>query len=183
MRRRHGLALALTALLAIAAQAAPPLAGVKRVVLSNAAGEQLHIANVSFTPAGEGRWQFDLMLERERFGEYFLAMRPFKCLAGATQHLCLFPYGEERTITRDDLAPLEYALMFLRKKPAELHVNSANGIYYKLAWTNKGLAGTLFDVDFDPIVVPRGERRRPIRAEHLLPAHEGSHWLPRLAIE
>ena len=110
-------------------------------------------------------------------------MRPFKCLTGLRQQLCHFPFGNERIISRDGLAPLEYSLMFLHKKPASVHVDSANGIYYRLAWNEKGLMGELFDVDMDPIIVPEGDMRRPIRKEHLLKAHEGSHWLPRLSIE
>jgi len=164
--------------------AAQDLSGLKQVVLSNANGEErVVIGHVFFDTAGEGRWKFDLRLDESRFTEHFLAMRPFKCLTGARQQLCHFPFGKERIITRDDLAPLEYSLMFLHKKPASVHVDSANGIYYQLAWGEKGLRGQLFDVDMDPIIVPQGDMRRPFRKEHLLQAHPGSHWLPRLSIE
>jgi hypothetical protein len=165
------------------ATAAESLVGTKHVTLANARGDQVQIGSVKFEPAGEGRWRFDFRLDESRFGEYFLAMRPFRCLAGATQNLCHFPYGEERLISREDLAPLEYQLMFMRKKPAEVSVNPTNGVYYKLAWSEKGLRGELFDVDMDPIIVPEGDMRRPIRTEHLHAADPGSHWLPLLRIE
>jgi hypothetical protein len=171
------------ALASLAAGAADVLSGTKRVVLANAKGEQVEIGKVVFEPAGEGRWRFEFRPEASRFGEYFLAMRPFRCLAGATQHLCHFPFGQERVIARDDLTALEYQLMFMRKRPAEVSVNPTNGVYYRLAWTETGLRGELFDVDMDPIIVPEGDMRRPIRAEHLHAADPGTHWLPLLRIE
>lgn len=177
--------LAFLALLGLAAPGAhaQELSGSKRITLSNSAGERVVIGSVRFTPVGEARWRFEVELDKSKFGEYFLAMRPFRCLAGERQHLCHFPYGEEREITREDLQPLEYALMFMRKKPAVLHLDSRDGIYYRLAWSGGKLGGTLFDVDFDPIVVPKGDRRRPIRHDQLIEADEGTHWLPRLTIE
>lgn len=178
--------IAASVLLAAPALRAQELSGVKQVVLSNAQGERVVIGNVRFEPAGDGRWRFDLQLDPQRFEERFLAMRPFKCLTGVKQQLCHFPYGTERMISRDDLVPLEYALMFLHKRPADVNVNSANGVYYKLRWNGSppvGFRGELYDVDMDPIIVPEGDRQRPIRAEDLLRGDEGSHWLPHLSIE
>ena len=52
------------------------------------------------------------------FTERFLAMRPFRCLTGSRAQLCHMPYGNNGSITGDDLQPLEYALMFLHMRPA-----------------------------------------------------------------
>lgn len=183
-----GVAAVLAGVLALALPLqAAELSGTRQIVLSNAQGERIPIATVAFEPAGAGRWRFTLHLDESRFGEHFLAMRPFKCLTGARQQLCHFPYASEQVVAADDLVPLEYALMFLHTKPAAVNVDARNGVYYRLRWKENGapvaIEGKLYDVDMDPIVVPQGDRRRPIRSEHLIAADEDSHWLPRLTIE
>ncbi|MBL8471204.1 MAG: hypothetical protein KF778_15420 [Rhodocyclaceae bacterium] len=184
VHRLAGLCLASAAALAGAAE----LAGTHRLVLANAAGERIDIGTVTFRSAGTERWRFDIKLDDARFEERFLAMRPFKCLTGPSQQICWFPYGEEREITRDDLVPLEYALLFLHKKPASVNIDAKNGVYYKLRWSAAGarsaLEGTLWDADYTPIIVPEGgDRRRPVTADYLFAADPGSHWLPQLLIE
>lgn len=162
--------------------------GTHRLVLGNAAGERVDIGSITFRSLGPDRWQFDIKLDETRFEERFLAMRPFKCLTGPTQQICHFPYGAEREFTRGDLVPLEYALLFLHKKPASVNIDARDGVYYKLQWSAAGakaaLTGKLWDADFTPIIVPEGsDRRRPVSAANLFEAHAGSHWLPQLYIE
>ena len=166
-----------------AAAVADPLAGEKSVWLANAAGEKVRIGSVKFAPLANARTSFAFRLDESRFGEYFLAMRPFRCLVGRTQYLCHFPYGSEREVSADDLAPLEYQLMFMHKKPASVNLDSRNGLYWKLRADGERLVGTLYDADMEPIIVPQGDRRRPVTEEFLQRADEGSHWLPRLTIE
>lgn len=162
---------------------ANPLAGEKSVLLSNAGGEKVRIGSVTFEPGANGRAKFAFRLDESRFGEYFLAMRPFRCLTGGAQHLCHFPYGSEREVALDDLTALEYQLMFMHKKPASVNLDSRNGLYWKLHVDGERLIGTLYDADMEPIIVPQGDKRRPVTAEYLQQADEGSHWLPRLTIE
>jgi hypothetical protein len=162
---------------------AQDLGGRKRISLGNAEGERLVIGHVVFTPVATGRYRFELVLDDARFGEYFLAMRPFKCLTGPAQRLCHFPYGEEREFSIDDLSALEYQLMFLRTKPNAVHVDPRQGVYYRLRPTGNGFEGELFDVDMDPIITPQGDMRRPIRARQLERADPATHWLPLLTIE
>ncbi len=166
-----------------AAALANPLTGEKSVWLANAAGEKLRIGSVMFEPLANARARFAFRLDESRFGEYFLAMRPFRCLVGSTQYLCHFPYGGEREVSADDLAPLEYQLMFLHKKPASVNLDPRDGLYWKLRADGDRLVGTLYDADMEPIIVPQGERRRPLTDEFLQRADQGSHWLPRLTIE
>ena len=86
-----------------------------------------------------------------------------------------------------DLLPLEYALLFIRTPPQSLHIDPFNGIYYKMAWTARGIAGQLHDVDMDPFIapdsVPPQRRQRPIGGADLAPGDPRSHWLPLLTIE
>lgn len=166
-----------------ACASANPLVGEKSVWLANAGGEKLRIGSVSFEPLANGRSKFALRIDESRFGEYFLAMRPFRCLAGSSQHLCHFPYGGEREVALDDLAALEYQLLFMHKKPASVNLDPRNGLYWKLAADGERLVGTLYDADMEPIIVPQGDRRRPLTAEFLQRADDGSYWLPRLTIE
>lgn len=175
------------ALLASATLATPALSGSKRIVLSNDAGERHEIGSITFRDAGAGKTAFKIDLGPQ-FGDYFLAMRPFRCLTGERQRLCWFPVeNEEQLITPQDLLPLEYALMFMKTKPTDLHVNPFNGVYYKLSWTESGLRGRVFDLDMDPFISPpanpANRLARPVGAAQLQPADVSSHWLPELRIE
>ncbi len=161
---------------------AGPLAGTKQIWLTNPQGERVEFGNVTFTPLPDGSARFKLEVTGN-LGEYFLAMRPFRCLAGEKEHLCWFPYEVEPVVTEQDLTSLEYSLMFLRKKPAALHLNPADGVYYRLKVTQKGLEGRLYEVDMEPIVVPAEDRKRPIKPGMLYETDAASHWLPRLVIE
>lgn len=159
------------------------LTGSKTIWLTNAQGEKVQWGTVVFEPPSGGKQKFAVNPSPE-LKEHFLAMRPFKCLAGARQQLCWFPYTQvAQEIVGNDYTPLEYALMFLHTKPHALHVNSGNGLYYRLTRTDRGLVGQLHDVDMDPIVVPRADRERPIKPAMLSLAEPLSHWLPVLLIE
>jgi hypothetical protein len=161
---------------------AGPLSGTKQIWLANSQGERVEFGSVLFVPQADGSVRFAVTVS-DKLGEYFLAMRPFRCLAGPRQHLCWFPYEVEPVVTEGDLTALEYALMFLQKKPAALHLNSADGLYFRLTTTPNGLVGTLYEVDMEPIVVPGEDRKRPIKPEMLHETDGSSHWLPRLVIE
>lgn len=167
--------------------AAIELAGPHDIALVNAAGERVVIGQVRFAPADGGRYRFTLTMD-DKLEEYFLAMRPFRCLTGPQQRLCHFPVEREApVIGPGDLVPLEYALMFMRTAPKALHVNPFNGVYYRLRMSDKGIEGQLHEVDMDPFItpdaVPVERRQRPLRDRDLSPGDEASHWLPRLIIE
>ncbi|GAA4025041.1 hypothetical protein [Actimicrobium antarcticum] len=166
---------------------AQSMTGTRKIVLGNAAGERVQIGTVNFTDAGHQKTAFTVDIAPE-FGEYFLAMRPFRCLSGPQQRLCWFPVNREaQVISATDLVPLEYALMFMRTKPASQHLNPFNGVYYKLAWAGDKLTGTLHDVDMDPFITPDSvppERRvRPLRPSDLSVGDASTHWLPMMSIE
>ncbi len=166
---------------------AQPLTGIKTVTLHDGASERYEIGTLKFEPVAEGT-RFILTLKAERFGEYFLAMRPFKCLTGPRQYLCHFPFERAgNVITETDLQPLEYALMFLHKKPATVSLDSRNGLYYSLQRTPRGFEGRVSDVDMDPIIVPtsvpEAKRTRPIARHDLHAADSSAYWLPFISVE
>lgn len=166
---------------------ADPLSGTKIIVLGNARGERVEIGKVVFTPEDGGVSRFEVTMDA-RLEEYFLAMRPFRCLTGATQRLCHFPVAREAPrVSEGDLVPLEYALMFMRTPPASLHVDPFNGVYYRMKVVDGHIEGQLNDVDMDPFITPDNvppERRiRPLRDSDLSPGDPATHWMPRLFIE
>jgi hypothetical protein len=169
-------------LLNVPAVQAGPLSGSKHVWLTNSHGERVEFGTVTFTPQADGSSRF-VVAASDKLGEYFLAMRPFRCLAGPRQHLCWFPYEVEPVVTEADLTALEYALMFLHKKPAALHLDPSDGLYFRLKRTPNGLEGTLYEVDMEPIVVPGEDRKRPITPAMLREADGSTYWLSRMVIE
>lgn len=163
------------------------LSGVHDVVLSNSQGERVVIGKVAFKPLPDGRAEF-LLTMSESLEEYFLAMRPFRCLTGPKQRLCHFPVAREPAIVSpNDLVPLEYALMFMRTAPGALHVNAFNGVFYRLQLTGDAITGQLYELDMDPFItpdsVPLERRKRPVREQDLTPGDPAGHWLPVLRIE
>jgi hypothetical protein len=186
MKLRYVLIL-LCAMLASLTTFGSELSGSRGVWLSNAEGERQRIGSIVFTPVGGGQTRFKLTME-ESLGEYFLAMRPFRCLTGPRQRLCHFPVEREAPlISGDDLVPLEYALLFMRTAPKSLHIDPFNGLYYRMRWTGQGIVGQVHDVDMDPFItpdsVPVERRQRPIGVAELTPGDPRSHWLPILSIE
>ena len=166
---------------------ADPLSGVRSIVLTNAAGGREVIGQVVFAPLGDGRSTFKVTLD-PRLEEYFLAMRPFRCLTGPAQRLCSFPVEREpQVVSAGDLVPLEYALMFMRTAPASLHIDPFNGVYYRMKVVGERIEGRVHDVDMDPFItpdsVPAERRTRPLRDADLSAGDPSSHWLPTLLIE
>ena len=164
------------------------LEGKKTITLHDGANERIVIGTAQFSPASDGKARFKIELDAQKFGEYFLAMRPFKCVTGARQHMCHFPLTRVGdTFTADDLLPLEYALMFMHKKPVMVSLNSRDGLYYQLTRTATGFTGRIADVDMEPVIVPDSvpvsQRARPIRKADLHVSDPSAYWLPFIVIE
>jgi hypothetical protein len=161
--------------------------GTRNIVLSNATGERHIIGQVVFSDASQGKTAFRIEMAAN-MQDYFLAMRPFLCLTGPVQRLCWFPvHNEAALVSKDDLLPLEYALMFMRTRSTDLHVNPFYGLYYRLRVDGDRIAGTLFEVDMAPFiapdVLPVEQRQRPLKAKDFYDADPVSNWLPLLSIE
>lgn len=164
------------------------LNGEKSIMLTNTLGEKIQIGTVDFQAVGADSKTFKITLKEDTMNEYFLAMRPFKCVAGTTQQYCLFPVSNEPPIvTEGDFTTLEYQLMFMKTKPNALHINPFNGIYYRFSLDDKGgLVGVQHELDMDPFItpdsVPADRRLRPIRAVDLQDVQPQSAWMPMLII-
>lgn len=189
MATKHlrALLLALTIGVTMAPTLAAGLVGTRQIVLSNAGGERHVIGKVHFSDAGNGKSAFLVEMD-DVMQDYFLAMRPFRCLTGNWQRICWFPVkNEEAVISENDLLPLEYALMFMRSKPKDLHMNPFNGLYYKLRRDGAKLVGTLYEIDMEPFIVPDSrppaERKRPLKEKDFNDADAVTNWLPVLSIE
>ena len=122
-------------------------------------------------------------LDGPGFGDFFLAMRPVRCLTGPREQLCHFPYGKRNVVSLSDLSALEYQLLFMHKKASTVSLDPRDGMYWILHVEGDRLVGELQDADLDPIVAPQGDADHPLTKEYLQPADESSHWLPRLTIE
>jgi hypothetical protein len=165
-----------------AVQAAELPVGEKTVYLLDRAGGRQPIGTLTIALTG----RYDLRLEENHFGDFFLSMRPFKCLTGSEKHWCHvpYPYANERRLKADDLTDLEYDLLFLWKGATEYGINMWNGVYYQLTLTDRRFSGTLKEVDMDVLSVPPEQGNlRPLTASDLHEADPDSHWLPGILIE
>ena len=134
---------------------------------------------------GDGRYA--LRWDESKFGDFFLSMRPFRCLEGAEKLWCRLPYPYEnrRRLSDGDLVDLEYDLMFVWKNAGEYGIDFWNGVYYRLsAGADGALTGAMHEIDMNVLAAPPSEGDlRPIAPDMLEEADPSSHWLPRLRIE
>lgn len=154
------------------------------VLLQSASGVPLRIGTLVLSPANDG-WNYRVELDRARFEERFLAMRPFICLEEGGYSLChlSYPYPLERRITRQDLVDLEYDLLFIQKQTAEYGIDAHKGIYYRLAWKDKRIEGRLYETDLDRLAVPPdADVKRPITEQELYEVEGSRHAWPKIVI-
>jgi hypothetical protein len=129
--------------------------GSHRILVEASDGSARPIGTVRFRPRGD-RIAFELVLDAAPFRDYFLSMKEFKCLEGATEILCHvpYPYPHPGTVTPVSLDWLEHALLFFYKTPADFGARLWNGIYFELRVVGKALVGVPKAVDLNVIGVP-----------------------------
>ena len=167
------------------ALAAPPLEGARTVFLTDAAGARVAVADLTFSPDGDGA-TYEIAMRDGPFTDHFLSMRPFKCLEGSAKHWCHVPYPYEirRRVTPDDLTDLEYDLLFIWKGATEYGINMWNGVYYQLELAEGRITGSISEMDMDKLAVPPDAGvLRPIREVDVEEGDPDSHWLPFVVIE
>ena len=178
-----------TARLAIAAgsiiviTAAAAMADETRTVsLVPAKGVPIQVAELTIAENGH----YQITWDDTKFDDFFLSMRPFKCLEGPEKLWCRvdYPYQNQRSIAGDDLTDLEYDLLFVWKNAKDYGIDMWNGVYYDLAGQDGRLVGTMNEMDMDVLAAPPEDGSlRPIQPDMLDEADADSHWLPKLIIE
>lgn len=162
------------------------MAGEKRVIAHTRDKQDIVIGTVRFTPQSDSTFQFQLDMNHERFTDYFLSMKEFKCLGSPAEVTCHvpYPYRHPDKVSPDDYAWLEHQLLFLFKLPSEFGAKLWNGLYYRLTLTDTGLVGTPMAIDLNRISAPPDDLSVPTFGPDLrdaLPA--GARWLESITIE
>ena len=157
----------------------------RQVFLADNSGERTYVADIKVMPAGDKK-QYEVIWNDDAFGDYFLSMRPFKCVQGGDKLWCRVPYPYEikREITDGELTDLEYDFLFVWKKANDYGIDMWNGVYYEIEATDAGFSGQMAEFDLGRLAVPppKGELR-PIRSDFLDEADPTSHLFPHLVIE
>ncbi|MEL7046252.1 MAG: hypothetical protein AAGL66_14750 [Pseudomonadota bacterium] len=154
------------------------------VVLDNG-DDVLNIATLSVTALDEDDG-YTLNFSEALFGDYFLSMRPFRCITHSDKMLCHLPYPYEnrRRLGRDALTDLEYDLLFIARSPTEYGINPWNGRYFHLRWEGEAIHGQLHETDLDILAAPpEGDNLRPLADVDMVPmARSDGQWVPDLRI-
>lgn len=161
------------------------LKGTKNIALESRDAQRLPLGTVTFLPA-DGKTTFTLQLEPERFKDYFLSMKEFKCLENSQEIQCHvpYPYPNPATVSADNLVWLEHSLLFFFKAPRDFGARLWNGIYYRMHITDQGIVGTPQAIDLvqmgeppaDPSIPPFSKEGRT----DIVPE---TRWFYRLIIE
>ncbi|MCZ4304479.1 hypothetical protein O4G98_07010 [Zoogloeaceae bacterium G21618-S1] len=165
--------------------AAWEMTGTRNIFLDGRDGRATPIGTVTFTPE-VGRIGIALDLDYTRFQDFFLSMKEFKCIETPDEVVCHVPYphANPQSVTPDDLAWLEHALLFFYKAPSDFGAKLWNGVYYKLRLTERGLVGTPQAIDLNQIGAPPDDTATPPygpgERSEIAP---GARWFGTLRIE
>ncbi|MBL8447351.1 MAG: hypothetical protein JNJ44_08075 [Zoogloeaceae bacterium] len=167
------------------AAAAWEMAGTKTVFVHTRDGQKQRIGTVSFTPAAGDRVAFKVALETERFTDYFLSMREFKCLNGGEEVVCHIPYPHRQpgSIAAQDLTWLEHNLLFFFKQPSDFGAKLWNGIYFQLEAGPAGLVGKPRAIDLNMIGAPPADDLPPYSPALRDDMPLTQRWIQSLSIE
>lgn len=179
-------AVLLAASLGVAGPAAAwEMRGTQAIVLHGRDGSPVRIGTVTFTPQG-ARTGVAVKLDTDKFQDFFLSMKEFKCLPTPGEVFCHvpYPYPNPASVTGDDLAWLEHALLFFYKLPSEFGAKLWNGVYYRLTPTDAGLVGRPQAVDLNQIGAPPADTGKPpygpAERSDIAP---GARWFGTLTIQ
>lgn len=154
------------------------------ITLHTSEQESVDIGQVTFT-AENGGYRFSFTLDEGVFEKQFLSMRPFDCMQKPKMMVCHlpYPYQNNHFITADDLADLEYEILFLHKYSGAYGIDAYDGIYYQMKMTDNGIEGVLHDIDLNVLKVPPEEGNlRPITPKLLYKANLDKHWFSNITI-
>lgn len=172
--------------LPICGHAAWELSGTKAIVLTTAEGTRINIGSIEFVPTAESAVTFKISLNTAPFRDYFLSMREFKCIPGATELTCHvpYPYANPRIVRINDFAWLEHSLLFFYNLQSDYGAKLWNGIYFELRATDAGWVGTPKAIDLNQIAAPPDNTSIPPYGPSLrydIPSD--ARWIRSLSIE
>lgn len=161
------------------------LEGTKTIFVTTNEGQRLRIGTVRFTPSANDTVAFKLAMETERFTDYFLSMREFKCLSSAAEVVCHVPYPHRQpgTVTPSNLAWLEHNLLFFFKQSSDFGAKLWNGIYFQLQRTDSGLVGKPQSIDLNLIGAPPQDDNPPYTPALRDDMPVAKRWIQSLSIE
>ncbi len=162
------------------------LDGQKTITAHSRDQQRTVIGHVNFVPQADGSTAFKVTMDHDKFTDYFLSMKEFKCLSSPAEVTCHvpYPYAQPSKVTRQDLAWLEHNLLFLFKTPAEFGAKLWNGIYFKLEFTELGLRGAPMAIDLNLISAPPDDLLKPTYGPDARdPITAGARWIEAITIE
>jgi len=158
--------------------------GTAQVYLSNSSGERYLIGDLVTADKEQGV-EFQFSLKNEIFADYFLSMRPFRCLESDGRMVCYLPYPYEKptVFTDAEMRPLEYDFLFIHRKKKDYGIDPWNGVYYKLSWHEGGLQGQAHAVDLNVLASPpENGVIYPLSDTDLHTIESDQLWLPMLEV-
>ncbi len=145
----------------------------------------LNIARIEFQSKNGGN-NYRLIMNEKHFADYFLNMRPFRCMTDQVDMLChlAYPYPIERRISGSDFTALEHDFLFIRRKPTDYGIDPWNGLYYRIEKKGEEYVGQAFEVDLNILAVPpEADDPLPLKDAELNEIDADQLWLPRLLIK
>ena len=179
------LALSLVATAAAApAHAAFEPVGTKHLVAHMHDGRDVQVGTVTFTPKGDGA-TYKLDMDMTPFKEFFLSMRPFKCLDGADVWCYVpYPYDHPHVVTAQDYSWLEHDLLFFWKSPTSYGAKMDNGLIYDLKPSGNALVGKPQAIGLEKIASPPADPKvPPYQAADRDDVQDGSRMVDSLRVE
>ena len=161
------------------------LVGTKTIALHTREGQRINLGTVRFQSV-DGKTTFTLHLEPERFKDFFLSMKEFKCLESSEEIQCHvpYPYPNPATVSADNLVWLEHSLLFFYKAPRDFGARLWNGLYYRMQVTEQGIVGTPQAIDLVQMGAPPVDPSiPPFGAEGRTDIAKDARWFNRLTIE
>ena len=148
---------------------AEELLGERIVSLEAKDGDRVEIGRVTFTAEGENL-AYAWAPAEAPFEDFFLSMRPFRCIDGEAVYCHLeYPYEKQALVAGEDFGALEYDLLFIVKAPSDYGIDPFHGRYFLLSRDGQGgLRGALHAVDLGILAVPPEDGvTRPIGPDDL----------------
>lgn len=143
----------------------------------------LNIATLHMQSAGSDV-EYRLSMNDQLFGDYFLSMRPFKCISDKANMLChlAYPYSLERRFSEQDFSALEHDFLFIRRKPTDYGIDPWNGLVYRIEKKGDEYIGQAHEVDLNVLAVPP-DTPLPLNEAEIHQIDGAQLWLPRLLIK